>query len=203
MSLFREAPPSALVEFDGSLTGVGFRVFALDPTGETLLAAGGISCHFGLDGDSSFQNAMELTALVAGVSALGGLGLRDLTVRLRGDSVSVLQWVSGGSSRVNSCTARSPAMALSALCTHLNVVFDPGVIHIPSAENAICDTLSRGDTQYLSTLPAGARALGASDPGIRFLSLCNPRASPTSDEDMVRQWSLVDQLVSDLPPLRQ
>jgi hypothetical protein len=88
-------------------------------------------------------------------------------------------------------------MVLSALCNRMNAVFDPDPTHIPSEENAICDALSRWDMSYLAALPPGARAFHDTGPESSLLGLCNPRLTPNSDDELVRQWSLVDQLIAE------
>ena len=45
-----------------------------------------------LKGDSSYQNTVELMAVVWGLAGLGQLGFQNCGVRIRGDSETVLRW---------------------------------------------------------------------------------------------------------------
>ena len=48
--------------------------------------------YLGLDDDSSYQNCCEFMAVALGVRGLARKGVRDVGVRIRGDSMSALCW---------------------------------------------------------------------------------------------------------------
>ena len=89
-------PPILVLEMDGSLTGLGCRLFTRDPHSgsERLLGHMKATLVDDLGGDSSYQNTMELLAVVWGLAGLGQLGYQNCGVRIRGDSDTVLHWTS-------------------------------------------------------------------------------------------------------------
>ena len=188
LSLFRQQEPTILIEFDGTLSGKGFRIFSLDPLGERLMAAGGLSCTFCLGGDSTYQNAMELAAVAVSLAACEALSLRNLAIRLRGDSVSVLRWTSGDNALINSIVARAPALVFTALCTHLYLVIDPAFIHISSEDNSVFDALSRGSRTPLDALDQSVTVFRDGDSLGEVLTACNPLLPPKSDAESLDRW---------------
>ena len=85
----REA--SWLIEYDGSLTGLGIRIFQLDSRGEeTLKIVAEVNTPFCLQGESRYQNTMEFLAIVTGLALLKREGVSGAWIRLRGDSTSSL-----------------------------------------------------------------------------------------------------------------
>jgi hypothetical protein len=65
-------------------------------------------------------------------------------VRLRGDSVSVLTWLSRSFPSIVSTMAKSTAIAFVACCLTFDFVADCVLLWIPRQENFFCDSLSRG-----------------------------------------------------------
>jgi hypothetical protein len=100
-----------LIEYDGSLTGLGIRIFELDSQGdETLKIAVGVNTPFGLRGEIWYQNTMEFWAIVAGLALVKREGVSGAWIRLRGDSTSSLSWATEESFKVGS--SESTALAL-------------------------------------------------------------------------------------------
>ena len=155
-------PPAAVVEFDGSLTGIGVRVFLLHadntpaskPVNEQLIAAASVPIRAAIAKDASYQNAAELMALTIGLAILGELGHRHITVHARGDSISVLEWTAKNRSSFRSTIARNAIMALTAVKRHYALNIDQTYTHISSEQNHVCDALSRGRQVHgLQTIP--------------------------------------------------
>jgi len=83
--------PKYLVEFDGSLTGVGVIIFKLNMMGnEQLWKVARFVFPFDLGCDSSYQNTCELIALVMAVGCMVTLGVSKVSVAARGDSTTAL-----------------------------------------------------------------------------------------------------------------
>ena len=137
--------PTVRVAFDGSLFGLGTVVWHRDSSsqGFSLLAFASIyPTPFHLSAtDSSYQNSSELAAATAGTLIALSFGYRAFTFELVGDSVTVLRWSEKG--RVSSNIARRMAVGFAlASATTGAVLFD--TTYVSSADNAVCDDLSRG-----------------------------------------------------------
>jgi len=192
---FRQRETTWVVEFDGSLQGVGFRVFSLNSSGEEkLMAFGGEMLSFDLEGRSEFQNAMELAALACGMCLAVGLGARGASVKLRGDSVTVLEWSQHGTFK--SQRSVGAAMALVAICEKHDVVISRDTQHISSEENHACDNLSRGKEP--ETQPdGGLRIIGKEGGRLkRLIALMNPTRG-LKGLDFVMAWKEVRSAISD------
>ena len=196
LDLFRLKPPSYVIEFDGSLTGVGFRIFLLSDDSEVLFGAGALTASFDLHGDASYQNTMELSAVVSAMVLLASSGVSGTTVRLRGDSMSVLTWLSRSSPSIDSTIAKSATMAFVACCLRYDFVVDSEFLWIPGTENVLCDSLSRGDWSYLTTLPTSCIVTSPEDRSGRIFSLINPLECIDSETDFFLCWDSIDRVLS-------
>lgn len=183
-----------IIEFDASLTGVGFIVFAIDPaTGaETPVGLAGISIgQLGFRGVSDNQNLSEFVAAALGIRAVIALGGRDCGIAVRGDSTTALTWV--GRERFKGKLVNHAAIAyvLQAIAWDVKV---EKVTHIPERENKAADYLSRlgekGRTieafwrefpQFKSVPQVDAKANN-------FIPLCDPNIDIDSDEAFVDFW---------------
>jgi hypothetical protein len=194
---FRLRPPEAVLEFDGCLSGVGLRVFGVRPVGEVVLAAVGVRATYDLGADadgSQFQNAMELAAAACALLVTGALGLRGLTVHFRGDSVSALQWLACRNSSFKSARARGAAALVVQAASEFGFVFDESGTHLASADNHVCDDLSRG---RVPRADAGLVQWGAVDGVLGgALALCDPRTQHSTEESVLGLWESARLLVA-------
>jgi hypothetical protein len=131
-----------LLEFDGCLEGVGVRIIRYNRVTleECVLQSAACAVDYGFRGNSAYQNAMELFALAFALLQAARLGARNQSVRLRGDSVTVLAWAQDN--RFNSEMAMAASSLVLGICQHFDLVVD-GTIHISSEDNWACDGLSR------------------------------------------------------------
>ena len=138
-------PPILVLEMDGSLTGLGCRLFTRDPHSgsERLLGHMKATLVDDLGGDSSYQNTMELLAVVWGLAGLGQLGYQNCGVRIRGDSDTVLHWTSSTRGSFGSILARGSLIAFVATCRKFDFVIDRELQWISGEDNCACDALSR------------------------------------------------------------
>jgi hypothetical protein len=198
---FQLRVPSFRLEFDGSLKGLGFRVFLIQNDFETLLYSGAVLLAFDLRGLAMYQNAMELAAVVCGLASLAHRGVRRSAVCLRGDSMSVLEWTADSQTTFKSTIARSAAMLFSAICDRFDLTIDKGWQHLLSEQNGACDDLSRG-------VPISANLIGpdglqspASHPYLQqIVSLCNPLVNPATDFEYAERWAIIDSTLATLSP---
>ena len=168
---FRPRPPDTVIEFDGSIYGLGGRVFELDAEGiETLVLELSWPLPDSVSGDpllrTQAQNSCELLAAVAtGLAALFVLR-RSSVYRLRGDSLVALSWMD--LEHFASPLSSRTALAWSFLAYRFGVVV-ADTVHLPKESNTVCDAFSR-------RLPPSAR------PGVTVVTpgLCNSSAAPAS-----------------------
>jgi hypothetical protein len=189
---FRPRTDKVIIEFDGSLKGIGARVIRPrgDDAQETVIAA--CASHFptfDLGEDSSYQNGVELLALAAGLALAIKTGLSGYEVHLRGDSMTVLSWVSSGRDGAASILAYPAMMIVVALAEHWDMAFDSNFTHLTSDQNEICDRLSRG--QEVPTASTGVGPLRTPSPGSTLwdlVALGQPGVELGNVEDVLRRW---------------
>jgi hypothetical protein len=175
LECFADRAPVVLLEMDGSLIGVGCRLFALEGgDSERLLGHASVGIGDGLRGDSSYQNAMELMAVVWGLAALGQLGYRDCCIRIRGDSRTILEWTCSTRGAFQSVRARSPVIAFVAVCGRFGFSIDRDPQWIAGEVNVVCDGLSR--LVSVDAELVGPRVTLVH--GDRLQQLCHPRNIP-------------------------
>ena len=94
MLSFRPRDPDCIIETDGSLSQVGIILYKKGATDEACVGGAAVSLmSFGFGKDSSNQNLAEYLGMVVGILALIKLGVRDADVMIRGDSTTVLTWM--------------------------------------------------------------------------------------------------------------
>jgi hypothetical protein len=137
--------PSAVsfwIEFDGSLFGLGYRIF--DALDSSCISAGSVPVPISFFPNntrkSDYQNSVELLALVAGIIHTVRLGAHTCSLNIRGDSETVLHW--SLTDKFRSTIAIPVIILFIAICDHFKIHIQSG-IHISGKDNFICDTLSR------------------------------------------------------------
>ena len=196
---FRELPPSYTVEFDASLWGLGIVLFKVDESGkEIAMTAIKIKLPFDLHGDPSYQNTAEFIGALMGLASLVYLGLEEIAIRVRGDSVSALSWVSD--MKFGEKRSRRAAivyiMLLSTFGLHV-----PDQVHLPGEDNWVCDGLSRdkdpaelGFTDEMvldvSKIPVLSEILGSLDPTDLIETEGDMRGAFASAPRMIQRLSM-------------
>jgi hypothetical protein len=185
-------PPTILVEFDGSLTGIGVLIYKLHPSGgEELWKVSRYVFPFHLDGDSSFQNTCEFMGLLLAVGCLVSLGIRSISVKARGDSTTALKWIV--TERFKSGPSRNAAMCYIALGMRFDINFEEST-HIPGTDNIVCDKLSRDFSPKQLGFDEDAIIDVASDFRlIQLMSAANPLDDSGSSnfDGFVQKWKSV------------
>ena len=192
-----------LIEFDASLEGVGLKVFDLQHARnhEEIVGAGALSLDFCLEGDSSYQNACEFIAALAGTVALFRFCVRTgrprpRMVSFRGDSVTALTWV--GNKNFRGEFSFCAASVFARIMAHLGLEI-ARVVHLPKELNKDCDDLSRGHSVE-DVLGPGVEDwnLGHCDYITRLLELCNPKKFSERCDDFEGFWESASELVFSL-----
>jgi hypothetical protein len=196
---FSRKAPTLVIQFDGSLGGVGVTWFewrGQNRTEEAVLGGTAVSLgslQFG--GDSSFQNCCEFIGALVGI--LGALqeGWDTTAIWLRGDSSTALAWVEGG--RYRSDNVLNAATVMSMVCA-MNDVRIVGTELWTSEKNWACDELSRmerGKTWEEAVEPLATRDeryKNMREVRVRgtkeMVELCNPRRKMVSEEDFGKFW---------------
>ena len=90
---FTSRAPNIHINVDASLTGIGIIISHIDANQLlSVLAVTGFETPFELNGDSSFQNAMEFVAVICALTLCVRLGMRSISVSLQGDNQTALAW---------------------------------------------------------------------------------------------------------------
>ena len=194
LSTFRRCARSVIVEFDGSLTGVGIRL--MTPDGFVITAIG-IIAKFDLQGDSQFQNCMEFAAYACGCLLAGLLGFQGQTIHPRGDSMTVLEWVTGGRPDFKSVRSKGPSILYVGTCRAFDIRSDDSFSHIEGAtENVVCDALSRGNTPSPGTCGESGHVWASPESIMgKALALCNPLTVPVDELGFLSRWRDVESLI--------
>jgi ribonuclease HI len=200
--------PAYLVEFDGSLTGWGLRIYRVeDMMEETLICTVSLGAHPRIIArikahpqPSSYQNAMEMIAFTMGLVVLASKGFREVTVMARGDSISALEWMTG--EKFKAGRSRAAVTLFLELCRRFDFQMHTDYTHLSSEENDPCDRLarqkprapgSRDDAvEYIhSPVEHYARAL------VPLAELCDPTQSLTSAEEILDFWVMLRELLDE------
>jgi hypothetical protein len=129
------------VEFDASLTGLGFLLFSLcDGVRDKLMGCGEVVFPFDCKKESDYQNTCEFIDVLLGLLSLAQRGIRNVSLRLSGDSKTSLTWGLDGHFRGKLCLKAALVYILASMLFNI-VVID--AVHIPGVNNVICDMLSR------------------------------------------------------------
>lgn len=131
-----------VIEIDASLTGAGVLWYQrLEDGSEVSIGGAAVDLRgFAFGTDSSFQNTAEFIGCILGLVGLVTLGVRNVDVEVRGDSIAALTWAETERPRGHVVTNASMVFTLLCICFGLDVKRG---VHIPGEENWRCDRLSR------------------------------------------------------------
>jgi hypothetical protein len=181
---FRDKAPQFRIEFDASLTGIGFQISAHQER-EGSVHQWHPWVHWGGDlpfelppnvNPSAHQNLCEFTAVLAAVLVLRLEGFVDFVVEVVGDNTASLSWLRKG--RANSSLARRASIGLSLLLAHTRGCISSAT-HVAGVFNTQMDGLSRGKGSLEVNLPPHLWCRHMAPEGWvqRYLRLCRPEMS--------------------------
>jgi hypothetical protein len=190
---FRILHPSILIEFDGSPSGIGFRIFSLiSPNHHSLVEEHGAMITFDLHNDSQYQNTMEISAATCGIVRALSIFGPNINVKCRGDSEVALSWLNNNQSSFKSSRAKGPAMILISLRTLFNISISQTNVHIPKDDNTRADALSRNlHLNRINEIPI-FRSTSPSSSTHSILNLCNPLDQPNDELSIIQRWHTID-----------
>ena len=160
------------------------------------------SMNFGCD--SSFQNVAEYIGGLIGLLGLIKLGISNVAVEFRGDSLTALSWAKKEKSKGK--LVSNAAIVFSLLCIRFGLNVQE-TTHISGEENWRCDTLSRL-TQERFTINEALEKIERSDTTVVDMSEinsttillrnCNPIVSLNEEDDFLRFWTEVQNALDDI-----
>ena len=130
--------------------------------------------------DASYQNTAEFIGIILGLLGMLWMGIRGVTIQVRGDSTSAPTWAVKG--RIKGDLASNAAMVFALIC----IMGDFRITRetwISGKENWRCDTLSRlGEAGKVGDCRQALNEMGRANtpigefglPGLDLLALCNP-----------------------------
>jgi len=192
ISSFSYQTPTIFLEYDASLGGVGIIISrkTVDGTEEDWKVIQQVF-QYGILGQPGYQNTVEFIGIVLGVVALSHMGVRDVSITIRGDNKSSLKW--GLTENYKSLTCRRAALVLTTVSIKYNITITDQ-IHIAGEDNIRCDKLSRG-----YTTPQGLDF--RDDQVITFPILdevnmfCNPTLNTVHSQQVSAMWNELRELM--------
>ena len=201
---FRPQVVTFIVEIDASLAGVGALWYRRDKDqNEISLGAAAVDIswlNFGTD--SSYQNVAEYIGGIVGLIGLIKLGISNIAVEFRGDSLTALSWARKEKSKGK--LVSNAAIVFSLLCIRfgLNV---QDTTHISGEDNWRCDVLSRLKQEELTIVKALSQ-IDRSDTKIVdvdnteytsiLLHSCDPKVQFDNDNDFIHFWTEIQRALN-------
>ena len=192
---FIHTPARYVVEFDASLTGIGFLLFERTDGDEACLGGAAVDIRsLGFEGNSSFQNLAEYVGALVGILGLVQLGIRCRDIEMRGDSVAALTWAH--TERISGTRVTNAAMVFTSACLKYGMDVKTAT-HIAGKDNFRCDSLSRLVESGLSARTV-MDDLGFTESGVvdlevdpsfqRLVLLCNPERTFADEGSFTVFW---------------
>ena len=196
MGSFQPEQSRYVIEFDASLSGAGILWYQRLADGSEFAIGGSAvdlrGFRFGFD--SSFQNTAEYIGCTLGLIGLALLGIRDVDVEVRGDSVAALTWAETERPRGELVTNASIVFTLLVIHFGLDVKKS---VHISGEDNWRCDRLSRLSESGLGVAQSLA-GMGLGDTVIielqqrcqvqKLLASCDPGICLDGDDAFLAFW---------------
>ncbi len=109
-----------VIEIDASLTGAGVLWYQrLEDGSEVSIGGAAVDLRgFAFGTDSSFQNTAEFIGCILGLVGLVTLGVRNVDVEVRGDSIAALTWEECGAVRRSPPITRDLRPTFREFCRH-------------------------------------------------------------------------------------
>lgn len=181
------------MEFDASLSGVGLLWYKRDENNhEVSLGAAAVDLTWlNLGTDSSYQNVAEYIGGLVGFIGLVRLGINNVAVEFRGDSLTALSWAKKEKSKGVLVSNTAIVFSLLFIRFGLNV---QGTTHISGEQNWRCDILSRLTTEKLTITEALEKIdrsktrivdINNSEFPNVLLSSCNPKMLIENDDELL------------------
>ena len=130
-----------IVETDASLHGAGCLIYRRDRDSEVCVGASAVDLRqLGFATESKFQNVCEFIGSIVGILGLVRLGVTNLDIEIRGDSISALTWAQ--KERTRGSQVSNAAMVYTLVCVSYGIEAKVAT-HISGEANFRCDQLSR------------------------------------------------------------
>ena len=194
---FRQQNVEYIVEFDASLTGVGALWYQRNKSNDEISLGAATTditwLNFGID--SSFQNVAEYIGGLIGLIGLVKLGISNVAVEFRGDSLTALSWARKEKSK--GTLVSNAAIVFSLICIRfgLNV---QDTTHISGDNNWRCYLLSRLMQEKLTIDEAlckieriDTKVIDMDNTGYTSILLrsCDPKNQSENDDEFIYFWT--------------
>jgi len=161
---------------------------------ETVMKAVGALVPFDLGKRSEFQNSVEMLALVIGILVAVTMGAVNSCIKIRGDSITVLEWAKRGTFRASN-RSTSICMALVVILEKFNITINEESQHLSSKANHVCDDLSRGREPALNSCGEGVVWCKKEGMVSRLVELCNPLSGPQDETAFITKWKALGNVI--------
>ena len=194
---FADRVPRFHIKFDASLEGWGILVSEIQPSGsKKLILVSGFFVEniFNLNGDSSYQNTMEFTAIVIGLALLAQEGISDHRVQVMGDNISSLSWATCE----KFCTglSESAVTAFTVMGRVGNLFIEEGDDeHVRGEDNSECDDLSRGVSPEGLYDESLIRRFEVGSPIWDLIQACNPTVEFRTEREIGDHYRRIEDIV--------
>ena len=194
---FADRVPRYHIKFDASLEGFGILISEIQPDGsKKLILVSGFFVEnlFNLNGDSSYQNTMEFTAIVIGLALLAQEGISDHRVQVMGDNISSLSWAACE----KFCTglSESAVTAFTVMGRLGNLFIEDGDDeHVRGEDNFECDDLSRGISPGGLYDESLIRRIEEGSPIWDLIQACNPTVKYKTEWEIGHQYRRIEDVV--------
>jgi len=205
--------PQWIVEFDGSLKGIGIIWYEVTQAGERAVGCCGLDISWmGLNA-SDYQNTVEFLAGMLGIRELARRGHKNICVRFRGDSFSALAWSRKDAFRSDLVGNAAIAYVVAKWRSGIEV---GSTMHLPHKDvydwNWRTDWLSRGRTREevlwhdandsKVALYEGSKLTAAMETWevaswADLLRFCHPERTLGSQDDFVEWWQGMNAILLD------
>ena len=141
LASFKSGVAEYIVETDASLHGVGCLIYRRNRDSEVCVGASAVDLRsLGFATESRFQNVCEFIGSIVGILGLVRLGVKNVDIEIRGDSISALTWAQ--KERTRGMQVSNAAMVYTLVCVSYGIEAKFAT-HISGEANFRCDQLSR------------------------------------------------------------
>lgn len=188
MQSFEKRTAEITIEFDASLTGVGLLYYKIENNEEILIGGSAVDISsLNFKSNPAYQNTAEFIAALLGIRGLRQLNVNPKSIRLRGDSITALNWAE--TSKFKGELVGNAAVVFILQNIYQNVTITE-VIHLSAEKNWRCDRLSRGSTllSLLSEKRSPQDIISVELNKDEILSLCDPNLPTSNEDDFNKFW---------------
>jgi hypothetical protein len=135
-----------------------------------------------------------MLALVIGILVVVTIGAVNACIKIRGDSITVLEWAKRDTFRASN-RSTSICMALVVILEKFNITINEESQHLSSKANHVCDDLSRGREPAKNSCGEGVVWCKKGGMVGRLVELCNPLLGPQDETAFITKWKALGNVI--------